>query len=106
MKETKRTSTIQVRVTEQEKAKLTRAARRYGLATSNYLRSVGMGIVKPTVPPEQLRELYVSIYEVSQRFCDQPTEETRAQLDALAGQVLSIYTGVSHGDNEDMAHQG
>ena len=106
MTETKRTSAIQVRVTEQEKAKLTRIAQRYGLATSNYLRKVGLGGVVPVVQPGQLRELYVSIHEVSQRFCDQPTEETRAQLDSLANQVLSIYTGENHGDNEDMAHQG
>lgn len=106
MKETKRTPAIQVRVTEQEKAKLTHAARRYGLATSNYLRKVGLGTVMPTVQSSQLRELYISIHEVSQRFCEQPTEETRAQLDALAGQVLSLYTGVSHGDNKDMAHPG
>ena len=106
MTETKRTSAIQVRVTEQEKAKLTRIAQRYGLATSNYLRKVGLGGVVPTVQPGQLRELYVSIHEVSQRFCDQPTEETRAQLDSLANQVLSIYTDTSHGDNEDLAHQG
>ena len=49
MTETKRTSAIQVRVTEQEKARLTRIARRYGLATSNYLRKVGLGVSAPMI---------------------------------------------------------
>lgn len=58
----------------------------------------------PVIQPGQLRELYVSIHEVSQRFCEQPTEESLAQLESLADQVLSIYTGTNHGDDEDLAH--
>ena len=44
----KRTTAIQVRVTEQEKRKLERQAKRCGLSLSGYLRRVGTG--EPTIP--------------------------------------------------------
>lgn len=43
MTDRKRTTAIQVRVTEQEKRTLERQARRCGLSLSGYLRQVGVG---------------------------------------------------------------
>ena len=74
MTDRKRTTAIQVRVTEQEKWKLERQARRCGLSLSGYLRRVGTG---------------------------KPAARTAAQLDDLAGEILTAYTseGTDDGDN-------
>ena len=58
MTDRKRTTAIQVRVTEQEKRKLERQARQCGLSLSGYLRRVGAGKPAATFPRRRFRDLY------------------------------------------------
>ena len=89
----KRTTAIQVRVTEQEKRKLERQAKRCGLSLSGYLRRVGVGKSTAAFPYQRFHALYQrsAVYAINSD--SQPLEPTVAQLDELSGQILSDYAG-------------
>jgi hypothetical protein len=98
MTDRKRTTAIQVRVTEQEKRKLERQARRCGLSLSGYLRRVGAGKPTATFPRQRFHALYQQVNALRDNLTTQPMERTAAQLDELAGQILTAYTS---GDVDD-----
>ena len=101
MTDRKRTTAIQVRVTEQEKRRMERQAKRCGLSLSGYLRRVGAGKTASTFPNQRFRDLYRQVNSLRENLAAQPIEQTAAQLDELAGQLLTAYTseGVDDGDN-------
>ncbi len=106
MTDRKRTIAIQVRVTEQEKRQLERQARQCGLSLSGYLRRAGGGKTVTAFPSQRFRDLYQQVSSLRGNLRTQPPEQTEAQLDELAGQLLTAYTNseVDDGDHEDMAH--
>ena len=101
MTDRKRTTAIQVRVTEQEKWKLERQARRCGLSLSGYLRRVGAGKPAAVFPRQRFHALYQQVNALRDNLTIQPVERTAAQLDELAGEILTAYTsgGVDDGDH-------
>lgn len=101
MTDRKRTTAIQVRVTEQEKRRMERQAKRCGLSLSGYLRRVGAGKTAAAFPSQRFRDLYRQVNGLRENLTDQPIERTAAQLDTLAGLLLSAYTsgGADDGDN-------
>ena len=101
MTDRKRTTAIQVRVTEQEKRRMERQAKRCGLSLSGYLRRVGAGKTASAFPSQRFRDLYRQVNSLRENLAAQPIEQTAAQLDELAGQLLTAYTseGVDDGDN-------
>ena len=101
MTDRKRTTAIQVRVTEQEKRKLERQARRCGLSLSGYLRRVGVGKSTMEFPYQRFRDLYRQVNGRRENLTTQPMEQTAAQLDELAGEILTAYTseGTDDGGN-------
>ena len=101
MTDRKRTTAIQVRVTEQEKRKLEHQARRCGLSLSGYLRQVGAGKPAAAFPRQRFQTLYQQINVLRDNLTTQPMDRTAAQLDELAGQILTAYTseGTDDGDN-------
>lgn len=101
MTDRKRTTAIQVRVTEQEKRKMERQARRCGLSLSGYLRRVGVGKSATEFPNQRFRDLYRQINGLRDNLATQPMEQTAAQLNKLAGEILTAYTneGTDDGGN-------
>lgn len=101
MTDRKRTTAIQVRVTEQEKRKLEHQAKRCGLSLSGYLRRVGAGKPVATFPRQRFHALYQQVNVLRDNLATQPMERTAAQLDELAGEILTAYTsgGVDDGDH-------
>lgn len=93
MTDRKRTTAIQVRVTEQEKRKLERQAKRCGLSLSGYLRRVGTGEPAAVFPRQRFHALYQQVNVLRDNLTTQPMERTAAQLNELAGQILTAYTG-------------
>lgn len=106
MTDRKRTTAIQVRVTEQEKRHMERQARRCGLSLSGYLRRAGGGKAVTAVPSQRFHDLYQQVNSLRENLRTQSPEQTEAQLDELAGQLLTAYTNseVDDGDHENMAH--
>ena len=101
MTDRKRTTAIQVRVTEQEKRKLERQARRCGLSLSGYLRQVGVGKPAAVFPRQRLHALYQQVNALRDNLTTQPMERTAAQLDELAGLILTAYTSGGVDDGND-----
>lgn len=101
MNDRKRTTAIQVRVTEQEKRKLERQAKRCGLSLSGYLRRVGAGKPVAAFPSQGFHDFYRQVNSLRDDLATQPMERTAAQLDELAGQILTAYTseGADDGNN-------
>lgn len=101
MTDRKRTTAIQVRVTEQEKRKLERQARRCGLSLSGYLRRVGAGKPATAFPRQRFQTLYQQVNVLRDNLATQPMERTAAQLDELAGQILTAYTSEETDDGSN-----
>jgi len=101
MTDRKRTTAIQVRVTEQEKRKLERQAKRCGLSLSGYLRLVGVGKTTAAFPHQRFHALYQQVNVLRDNLTTQPIERIAAQLDELAGEILNAYTseGTDDGGN-------
>ena len=101
MTDRKRTTAIQVRVTEQEKRRMERQAKRCGLSLSGYLRRVGAGKTAAAFPSQRFRDLYRQVNGLRENLAAQPIERTAVQLDELAGQLLTAYTSgdADNGDN-------
>lgn len=97
----KRTTAIQVRVTEQEKRKLERQARQCGLSLSGYLRRAGVGTPVTAFPSQRFRDLYRQVNGLRENLTAQPMERTAAQLEELAGQLLTAYTCGSADDGNN-----
>lgn len=95
----KRATAIQVRVTEQEKRRMERQAKRCGLSLSGYLRRVGVGKPATAFPCQRFRNLYQQVNGLRESLATQSIEQTAAQLDELAGQLLTAYTS---GEGEDI----
>ena len=101
MTDTKRTTAIQVRVTEQEKRKLERQARRCSLSLSGYLRRVGTGKPAAAFPRQRFQTLYQQVNVLRDNLTTQPMERTAAQLDELAGLILTAYTSEETDDGSN-----
>ncbi len=101
MTDRKRTTAIQVRVTEQEKRKLERQARRCGLSLSGYLRRVGTGKPAAAFPRQRFQTLYQQVNVLRDNLTTQPMERTAAQLDELAGLILTAYTSEETDDGSN-----
>ena len=101
MTDRKRTTAIQVRVTEQEKRRMERQAKRCGLSLSGYLRRVGAGKTAAAFPSQRFRDFYRQVNGLRENISVQPIERTAAQLDELAGQLLSAYTCGGAVDGDD-----
>ncbi len=101
MTDRKRTAAIQVRVTEREKRKLERQAKRCGLSLSGYLWRVGAGKPAAVFPSQRFHALYQRVNFLRDNLTTQPIERTAAQLDELAGEILNTYTseGTDDGGN-------
>lgn len=101
MTDRKRTTAIQVRVTEQEKRKLERQAKQCGLTLSGYIRQMSVGKTAAAFPRQRFHTLYQQVNVLRDNLTTQPVERTAAQLDELAGQILTAYTsrGADDGDN-------
>ena len=88
-------------MTEQEKRRMERQAKRCGLSLSGYLRRVGAGKTASAFPSQRFRDLYRQVNGLRENLAAQPIERTVAHLDELAGQLLTAYTsgGADDGDN-------
>lgn len=101
MTDRKRTTAVRVRVTEQEKRRMERQAKRCGLSLSGYLRRAGVGTPVTAFPSQRFRDLYRQVNGLRRNLTTQSMEQTAAQLDELAGQLLTAYTSGGVDDGSD-----
>ena len=86
-----RTIGINVRVTENEKKKLQRNAKKCNLNLSSYLRKAGLQKEIYSMPNEELRKIYAGIVELKNEFLYMSNEEIKEKITKMQSDFLDIY---------------
>ena len=101
-----RTIGINVRVTENEKKKLQRNAKKCNLNLSSYLRKSGLKKEIYSIPDEELRKIYTGIVELKNEFPYMSNEEIKEKITKMQNNFLDIYNykkdGDDNGNNKNM----
>ena len=104
----KRTFSINVRVTESEKNKLNRFAKRCGVSLSEYLRKVGLNKKLSEKPNEKLYEVYALVNDLQRDFYTMSNATLEIKLNTIEHKLLEVYhsdeDGDSGGDNENLGY--
>ena len=87
-----RTIGINVRVSENEKKKLQRNAKKSNLNLSSYLRKSGLQKEICSIPDEELRKAYNGIVELKNEFPYMSDEEIREKITTMQSNFLDIYS--------------
>ena len=103
-----RTIGINVRVSENEKKKLQRNAKKCNLNLSSYLRKSGLQKEIYSIPDEELRKIYAGIVELKNEFPYMSNEEIKEKIAKMQNNFLDIYNykkdGDDNGNNKNMGN--
>lgn len=103
-----RTIGINVRVSENEKRKLKRNAKKSGLNLSAYLRKCGLQQEIYAIPDENIYKIYTGIAELKNEFPYLNNEEIKEKITKMQSDFLDIYNykkdGDDNGNNENMGN--
>ena len=103
-----RTIGINVRVSENEKRKLKRNAKKSGLNLSAYLRKCGLQQEIYAIPDENIYKIYTGIVELKNAFPYLNDEEINEKITKMQSDFLDIYNykkdGDDNGNNENMGN--
>lgn len=103
-----RTIGINVRVSENEKKKLQKNAKKSNLKLSSYLRKVGLQQKIYSIPDEELRKIYAGIVGLKNEFQYMSDEEIKERIEKIQSDFLDIYNykkdGDDNGNNENMGN--
>ena len=94
-----RTIGINVRVTENEKKKLQRNAKKCNLNLSSYLRKAGLQKEIYSMPDEELRKIYAGIVELKNEFPYMSDKEIKDKIAKMQSSFLDIYNYKKDGDD-------
>ena len=86
-----RTIGINVRVSENEKKKLQRNAKKSNLNLSSYLRKAGLQKEIYAIPDKELRKIYNGIIELKNEFSYMSDEEIKVKITKMQSDFLDIY---------------
>lgn len=95
-----RTIGINVRVSENEKKKLQKNAKKSNLNLSSYLRKSGLQKKIYSIPDEELRKIYNGIIELKNEFSYMSDEEIKEKITKMQSDFLDIYN-YKNGDDVD-----
>ncbi len=98
---------IHIRVTENEKRKLSRNARKSHLSLSEYLRKLGTEQEVHSLPQKEFYEIYRAVEALKEDAEFYQPEEISRELQEISQQILNVYLqecgGDDHGCDEDLA---
>lgn len=93
---------INVRVSEKEKKKLQRNAKKSGLTLSAYLRKTGLGQKIYEIPDENFYKVYTGIVELKNEFSAKyDEEEIEEKITKIQSDFLDVYNHKDNGDDEN-----
>ena len=99
---------IHLRVSENEKKKLQRNAKKSNLNLSSYLRKSGLQKEIYSIPDEELRKVYNGIVELKNEFPYMSEEEIKERITKMQSDFLDIYSYKNgddvNGNNENMGN--
>ena len=96
-----RTIGINVRVSESEKKKLKRNAKKSVLNLSAYLRKSGLKQEIYAIPDENIYKIYTGIVELKNEFPYMNDEEIKEKITKMQSDFLNIYNYKKDGDDVD-----
>ena len=103
-----RTIGTNVRVSENEKQKLKRNAKKSGLNLSAYLRKCGLQQEIYAIPDENIYKIYTGIVELKNEFPYLNNEEINEKITKMQSDFLDIYNykkdGDDNGNNKNMGN--
>ena len=95
-----RTIGINVRVSENEKKKLKRNAKKSGLNLSAYLRKCGLQQEIYAIPDENIYKIYTGIVELKNEFPYLNNEEINEKITKMQSDFLDVYNNKEDGDED------
>ncbi len=103
-----RTIGINVRVSENEKKKLQRNAKKSKLSLSGYLRKSGLQQKIYEVPDEKIYKIYTDITDLKYQFPYLNNEEVKEKIEQMQSDFLDVYNHKgdddTDGNNENMGN--
>ncbi len=103
-----RTIGINVRVSENEKKKLQRNAKKSKLSLSGYLRKSGLQQKIYEVPDEKIYKIYTDITDLKYQFPYLNNEQVKAKIEEMQSNFLDVYNHKgdddTDGNNENMGN--
>ncbi len=103
-----RTIGINVRVSENEKKKLQRNAKKSKLSLSGYLRKSGLQQKIYEVPDEKIYKMYTGITDLKYQFPYLNNEEVKEKIEQMQSDFLDVYNHKGDddidGNNENMGN--
>ena len=104
----KRNYNINVRVALGEKKRLMRAAKRFGLSLSEYLRKVGLNEKLSEKPSKEFYEVYCAVNDLLNDFQSLDRNYIEVNLKEIERKILSAYhekeDDDSVGDNKNLGN--
>ena len=99
-----KTQAIYIRISQKEKEKLQRKARKSGLSLSSYLRKTGLEKEIYWVPDKAFYEIYLQISKLKNNVYELKTEDIKVTLERIMFNFLDIYNStidedIDYGDN-------
>lgn len=91
---------ICIRVSQNEKKKLQRNAKKSGLSLSSYLRKVGLKEEIYSIPDKDFYKIYVAISNLKNEIFDINIYEINSKLEQIKRDFLSIYNSKKVGDED------
>lgn len=99
---------INVRVSENEKKKLQRNAKKSKLSLSGYLRKSGLQQKIYEVPDEKIYKIYTDITDLKYQFPYLNNEEVKEKIEEMQSDFLDVYNHKgdddTDGNNENMGN--
>lgn len=92
---------IHIRVSEKEKKKLQRNAKKSGLSLSTYLRKTGLKQKIFPIPDKEFYQIYLQICQLKNDIFKIDIDKIEECLEVIEHNFLVIYNSKSKGDDED-----
>lgn len=91
---------ICIRVSQNEKKKLQRNAKKSGLSLSSYLRKIGLKEEIYSIPDKDFYKIYVAISDLKTEIFDINIYEINSKLEQIKRDFLSIYNSKKVGSSD------
>lgn len=92
---------IHIRVSENEKKKLQKNAKKSGLSLSSYLRKVGLKKEIYPIPDKEFYKIYLDICTLKSNIYRLEKDEIIKNLEQMSKKFLDIYYSKNNGDDEN-----
>lgn len=92
---------IHLRVSENEKKKLQKNAKKSGLSLSSYLRKIGLKKEIYPIPDKEFYKIYIDICKLRSNIYELGKDKIVSDLEQMSKNFLDIYYSKNDGDDDN-----